>query len=66
MALPDSSIPLGEWSGSTATRELMVVLKEIDRRNALMTKWMIVASVVQVLVGLASMTLAILALLWRV
>jgi len=49
----ESSIPLGEWSGSTATRELHATIKEFNaaatRQATVMirlTRWILVLTVV--------------------
>lgn len=64
--MPDRGIPLGEWSGSTATRELHATIREFNaaatrQTNEIvrLTRWMLaltvlmtIAVVVQIVVAL--------------
>lgn len=39
--LPNSGIPLGEWSGSDATRELHATIKEFNEKSGKQTEQII-------------------------
>ncbi len=39
-------IPLGEWSGSAATKELQKTIEEFNRRASKQTRWLLILTVV--------------------
>lgn len=60
MTLPNSSIPLGQWSGAEATRELEQTIREFNAaaerqtRQMLRLTWVIVGLTAVMTIGVAA------------
>ena len=49
------NIPLDEWSGAKATKELHETVKKIEAANTRLQRWMLVVTVITLIVGIIAL-----------
>jgi hypothetical protein len=49
------NIPLDEWSGAKATKELHETVKKIERANIRLQRWMLLVTILTLIVGIIAL-----------